>query len=199
MPVQENRFKAVVLGASAGGLEAMSTIFSMLPGDFELPVIVAQHLSPATDGFRFGFYNDLTPLTVKEADDKEAIRKGYIYMAPANYHLLIERDETFALNIDEKVNYSRPSIDVLFESAARVWGSRLIGLLLTGANSDGSRGMGVIKERGGLTIVQDPETAPHPAMPRFAIDSGVVDRVLSLEGIGLFLKKIAPSRSAGIE
>ena len=118
---------------------------------------------------------------------------GRAYVAPPDYHLLIERDETISLSIDEKVNYSRPSIDVLFENATYAWSAGLIGVVLTGANADGARGLRVIKERGGLTVVRDPATAEHPVMPQAAIDATEVDHVLPLEEIGkLLLELVTP-------
>ena len=181
-------YKAIVVGASAGGVEALSKLFSHLGAKFPLSIIVVQHSHPSGDSYLAEFFNGKYALTVKEAHDKEPIQQGHIYFAPPDYHLLIERDQTFSLNIDEKVNYVRPSIDVLFESAAYVWSSNLIGIILTGANRDGAYGMRLIKEHGGLTIAQDPATAENPVMPKAAIDAGGVDNILSLEGIIKFLK-----------
>ena len=142
-------------------------------------------------------FNNKCTLTIKEADDKEEIRPGFLYFAPPDYHLLIERDETFSLSIDARVNYSRPSIDVLFESAVYVWSSGLIGILLTGANNDGAHGMRLIKEHGGLTIAQDPATAEYPVMPKAAIDAAAVDKILSIEGIGEFLRAFSDTLDKG--
>ncbi|MGB5686108.1 MAG: chemotaxis protein CheB, partial [Candidatus Electrothrix sp.] len=123
------RYRAIVVGASAGGVEAFVHIFSKLPPLFSLPIIFVQHLHKDQDSTLARFYNDRTLLKVEEAEEKEQIQAGYIYIAPPDYHLLIERDETFSLSVDEKVNYSRPSIDVLFDSAADVYGADLIGVL----------------------------------------------------------------------
>jgi two-component system chemotaxis response regulator CheB len=185
--MKKNEYKAIVIGTSAGGLAALSKLFACLPARFLLPVSVVQHIGPTANGFRYTYFNNECPLAIKEADEKEKIRPGFIYFAPPDYHLLIERDETFSLSIDARVNYSRPSIDVLFESAAYAWSSGLIGILLTGASSDGAHGMRLIKEHGGLTIAQDPATAEYPVMPQAAIDAGVVDRVMTLKEIGEFL------------
>ena len=190
--IQCSRLRAVVIGVSAGGTEALPPLFTRLSKEFPLSIVVVQHLHHTQDGSFTERLNDRYDITVKEADEKEPIREGCVYFAPANYHLLIERDETFSLSIDEKVNYSRPSIDVTFESAAGVWSSRLIGIVLTGASSDGARGLCQIKERGGLTLAQDPETAAYPFMPQAAIDTGRVDRVLTLAEIGDFLKDLEP-------
>jgi two-component system chemotaxis response regulator CheB len=175
-------------------MEALSELFSYLPGGFPLPIIVVQHLHPTGEGYLYDYLNDRCALTVKEAGDKESIRPGHIYFAPPDYHLLVERDETLALSIDEKVNYARPSIDVLFESAAHVWSSDLIGVILTGVNHDGARGLRLIREYGGLTIAQDPATAEYPVMPQAAIDAGGVDRILPLDEIGGFLSTLKAPR-----
>ncbi len=131
--------------------------------------------------------NHRCELPVKQADEKEKILQGSVYFAPPNYHLLVEDDHTFSLTVDPAVNYARPSIDVLFETAASAYGSRLIGVILTGANSDGSLGLKKIKEMGGLTIVQAPESAEVDAMPKAAISAVRPDHVLDLEGVGSLL------------
>lgn len=174
-------------------MEALSNLFSYLPGGFPLPIIVVQHLAATQDGYLFEHFNRKCALLVKEAHEKETILPGHIYFAPPGYHLLIERDETFSLSMDEKVNHSRPSIDVLFESAVRVWSCALIGIILTGANHDGAYGMRLIKEHGGLTIAQDPATAEYPVMPQAAIDQTDIDRILPLGGIESFLNMLAQS------
>ena len=177
------KYRAVVIGASAGGIHAIKAIIMALPSNFHLPVIIVQHISPLSDNYWITLMDSLSALTVKEADEKEKIRKGTIYITPPNYHLLIERDETFSLSIDPKVNYARPSIDVLFESAADVYKDQLIGVILTGANSDGANGLRRIKEYGGLAIVQDPATAESASMPAAAIAATQVDYILPLEEI----------------
>lgn len=177
------KYRAVVIGASAGGIHAIKAIIMALPGNFHLPIIIVQHISPLSDNYWITLMDSLSALTVKEADEKEKIRKGTIYITPPNYHLLIERDETFSLSIDPKVNYARPSIDVLFESAADVYKDQLIGVILTGANSDGANGLRRIKEYGGLAIVQDPATAESASMPTAAIAATQVDYILPLEEI----------------
>lgn len=183
-------YRAIVIGSSAGGLNALLVLFLALPEDLPLPIIVVQHIHPTESGFLAHFYNSKTGLPVKEAIDKEKIQPGHIYFSPANYHLLIEHNETFALSIDPKVNYSRPSIDVLFESAAHVWTNKLIAIILTGANQDGARGMSLIREFGGITLAQDPKSAEYPYMPQAAIDQGGVKHILSLDQIGIFIKKL---------
>ncbi|HEX2556963.1 MAG TPA: chemotaxis protein CheB, partial [Nitrososphaera sp.] len=126
----------------------------------------------------------------KDADEKEAIRPGFVYFAPPNYHLLVESDHTFSLSIDPKVHFTRPSVDVLFESAADAYGARLIGIILSGANQDGAAGLRYIKQRGGLTIVQDPADAEVSYMPRSAIEVAHPDHVLTASGICKFLSEL---------
>ncbi|MCF8070024.1 MAG: chemotaxis protein CheB [Desulfobacterales bacterium] len=184
---RENRFEAVVVGVSAGGLKALQVILSELDKKFHPSVIIVQHISPAADNFLPRFLNKKSALPVKQADEKEVIKSGYVYIAPPDYHLLVEEDKTFSLSVDGKINYARPCIDVLFETAAYAYGAALVGLLLTGANRDGSQGLKKIKEAGGLTIVEDPKTAEVPIMPQGAIKTLDVDHILSLRTIAPFL------------
>ena len=176
-------YEAIVIGVSAGGMNAMKLIFSLLPKDFNIPIIIVQHISPRSDNQWINLLNDKSNLYIKEADEKEEIEQGKVYIAPANYHLLIERNKTFSLTIDERVNYARPSIDVLFESAADAYKNKLVGIILTGSNNDGTSGMKRIKEYGGLTIVQDPATAESFYMPASAIAAVQIDYVLPLDSI----------------
>ncbi len=184
------KYNAVVIGSSAGGLNALRTLLRNINKDFGMPVIIVQHISPDSENYLIHILNDLKRLKVKEADEKEKPLPGYAYVAPPNYHLLIESDQTFTFTVDERVNYARPSIDVLFETAAEVYREHLIGIILTGANSDGSLGLKRIKELGGLVIVQDPETAEADSMPRAAIHACTVDHVLGLEEISAFLNRL---------
>lgn len=177
------RYQVVVIGASAGGVAAITELLSTLSASYSLPTIIVQHLHPLQDITFVKYLDHESVLTIKEADEKETIKAGHAYFAPPNYHLLIEDDRTFSLSIDERVNYARPSIDVLFESAADVYGEKVIGVILTGANNDGAQGLRSIKECGGLTIVQDPETAEAPVMPRAAIAATQADHVLTLPQI----------------
>ncbi len=186
--IRRRCLKAIVVGASAGGVQALDTLLSLLPADLQVPLVIVQHIHPAEDDGLAGVFAHRCPLVIKDAEDKEEIRAGTVYFAPPDYHLLIERAGTFALSVDEKVNYARPSVDVLFESAAHVWHSQLLAIVLTGANNDGAQGIRVVKACGGTTIAQDPATAPYAAMPQAAIDTGALDRVLSLEGIGEFIR-----------
>ncbi|MEE8398903.1 MAG: chemotaxis protein CheB [Desulfobacterales bacterium] len=177
--------EAVVIGASAGGFGALPQVLAALPANFPAPVIIAQHMHPHShDGFLTDTLDSKCLLQVKEAEEKEVLKAGIIYLAPANYHLLIEKDKTLSLSTEDKVNYSRPSIDVLFESAAEVFGRRMVGVILTGGNSDGAAGLKKVKAVGGLTLVQDPEGAEAATMPRAAIENCHVDRVLPLADLG---------------
>ncbi|PJZ26426.1 chemotaxis protein CheB [Leptospira hartskeerlii] len=181
-------YEAIVIGVSSGGLNALMKILPFLPENYPCPIVVVQHVSPRSDGYWIESMNRTCNLNVKEADEKEKIERGNIYMAPANYHLLVEKDKTFSLSTEARVNFARPSIDVLFGSAADAYGDGLIGLILTGSNSDGAIGLRKIKEEGGLTIVQDPETAESPSMPLYAISASSVDHILPLDEISGFLK-----------
>lgn len=181
-----SQYEAIVIGTSAGGPAALMEMLPMFPLGYALPVIIVQHIHPTQVHF-VSHYAQRCHLAVKEANDKEAIRPGCVYFAPSNYHLLVEDDRSFSLSVDDKVNYSRPSIDVLFESAADVYGPRLIGVILSGANNDGARGLRRIKQQGGLAVVQDPATAQSPAMPRAALELARVDYVLPLADLGKLL------------
>lgn len=187
-------FEAIVIGVSAGGKDALEAFFSSLPGNFPLPLIVIQHRLVTADNYLIELLNERCNLTVKEMDEKESVKPGIIYIAPPAYHLLIEDDKTFSFSYDQPVCYARPSVDVLFESASDVYGPNLIGIVLTGANHDGSAGLKKIKERGGLTIVQNPETAEYDSMPKAAIAVTEIDHILPLDQIGPFLVKLVCSK-----
>lgn len=189
-------YQAIIIGGSAGGVEALEIILSALPEDFALPVLVVQHLHPSDDGSFARHLAGTTRLPVVEPCDKERIERGRVYVAPANYHLLVERNGTISLSVDERVNWSRPSIDVLFESAARAWGDAVIAVILSGANADGAKGMPAVKDAGGLTIAQDPASAESAVMPQTAIDTGEVDEVLRAEEIGPRLVELGTRKSA---
>lgn len=176
-------FKAVVIGTSFGGLEALKLILPRFDNDFPIPVVVVLHIGSHRNDIFVDYLNSICQLTVKEVDEGEAVSPGHIYFAPPNYHLLVNDNNTFALSTDEKVNFSRPAIDVLFESAAWVYKKSLIGVILTGANSDGAVGMKTIKRLGGTTIVQNPSGAISPVMPEFAIEASTPDFVLEIEDI----------------
>ena len=186
-------YEAIVIGVSSGGLKALKLIFSALPSDFAVPVIIVQHIGPRSENSWIKLLNDSCAIPIKEADEKEKVGTGNIYVAPSNYHLMIEEDKTFSLTIDERVNFARPSIDVLFESAAEAYKEKLIGIILTGANNDGTKGVKRIKERGGMVIIQDPNTAESSYMPASAIAAIQPDYILELDQIGELLMKITLS------
>lgn len=186
----ETHYRAVVIGASAGGLAAMTEVLKNLKPSFCLPVLLVQHISPNVESYLAGHFSNRSSLKVKEADDKDPIQRGNLYIAPPNYHMMVDFDRTIALSVEPPVNFSRPSIDVLFESAAYHYGNELIGIVLTGANSDGAEGLAKIKQRGGLTIVQSPESSEAQVMPEAAIEAVDVDHILPLDEIGLLLNEI---------
>lgn len=180
------RYRIVVIGTSYGGVEALERLLPALAPGLPVPVVVVQHRSRDTDDGLCEFLRDHCPLPVVEPNDKAAVEPGRVYVAPRDYHLLVE-DGRFALSVDAPVTYARPSIDVLFESAADVYGAGAIGVVLTGANRDGARGLARIKERGGFALVQDPEEAVSRAMPEAAAAAAKVDRVLRLGEIAPLL------------
>lgn len=188
-----NQLEAVVIGVSAGGLKALVTILAYLPADYHLPVIIVQHMLEGSDSFLVDYLNEQVSICVKEAADKETIRPGYVYVAPPGYHLLIEDERLFSLSIDPKVNYSRPSIDVLFDSAAFAFQEKCLGIVLTGANRDGSAGLRNIKMNGGQAIIQDPSTAEYNIMPLAAMSMVKADHILTLDEIGKYLLELQPS------
>ena len=180
-------YEAVVIGVSAGGLYALTHILGALPAGFPAPVIVVQHRSRDERFLLEEVLQTKCRVHIKQADEKEEIMPGIVYVAPADYHLLIEKDKTFSLSFDEPVNYSQPSIDILFETAAEVYKNKLLGIILTGANSDGAKGIKSIRKRGGITIAQQPDTADYPVMPKAAIKTGSIQHVMTLDQIRDFL------------
>jgi two-component system chemotaxis response regulator CheB len=186
----KGQYKMIVIGASAGGLTALESILARLPEKFPVSIVIVQHLLPTNDSILNDLLNRHCALSVKEAEDKEPIKSGVVYTAPANYHLLIEPDFSFALNVDLKVNFSRPSIDALFDSASECYQSQLIGVLLTGANEDGAQGLSKIQNNGGLVIVQDPATAEVATMPAAGLELTQTPHVLALEGISDLIMEV---------
>jgi two-component system chemotaxis response regulator CheB len=181
--------RLAVVGASWGGMDALGRLVEALEPTNTLAIAVAQHRSADADSTLVRYLGKRSALPVVEADDKSAIEPGRVYIAPPDYHLFVEPG-SFALSTEGAVRFSRPSIDVLFETAADAYGAELVAVVLTGANDDGCRGVLAVKEAGGLTIAQDPATAERPEMPEGAIGSGAVDLVLPLEGIALELNRL---------
>jgi len=191
MPGVNEKYKAIVIGASAGGLHALSGILQNLPPDYSIPIMVVQHRVKDQRYLLEEVLQSKCKIQIKQADEKENIQSGFVYIAPPDYHLLIENDKTFSLSSDEQVRYSRPSIDVLFQSAAIVYRDFLIAIILTGANDDGAEGIITVKKYGGLTIAQDPAEAQFPFMPKAAIETKEVKHIWKLPEIQNFLLKIA--------
>ncbi|MBI5848832.1 MAG: chemotaxis protein CheB [Nitrospirae bacterium] len=185
------QFCAVAAGVSMGGVEALSLLLGGLPAGFPLPLLIVHHISAASESDLAKLLKTHCAIQVKEADEEEKIMPGTAYLAPPNYHMLVERDETLALSVDQPVNFARPSVDVLFESAADVFGPGLIGIILTGAGSDGARGLKMIQDRGGLVIIQDPADAEADSMPRSALAAVRADYVLPLKEMPLLLCNLA--------
>lgn len=185
------RFQALVIGVSTGGVSALKLILGALPADFPIPVLVVTHITPDSDDGLAVLLDMLSSIRVKEADEQERMTPGTVYLAPANYHLLVERDGSLAFSIDAPVNFARPSVDVLFESAADVYGTALIGVILTGAGFDGSKGLLKIKNRGGIAIVQDPADAEMASMPRSALQLLEADHIITLNEMpGLLIRLV---------
>ena len=180
-------YDLIVIGASWGGLHAVGEILAALPEDTDAAVVIAQHRrADAVEGGLAGLLRHRTGLPVADVDDKAPIQRGRVYLAPPDYHLLIQNGY-FSLSKDAHVHYARPSIDVLFESAADAYGDRVIGVILTGANADGAQGLAEVKRRGGVAVVQDPGTAERREMPSAALAATAADAVLPLAEIGPFL------------
>lgn len=183
-------FEIVVVGASTGGLKALQVVLSGLPAEFSLPLVIVQHRGKGTDTGLCDFLARNSILPVTEPEDKEKVLPGHAYLAPRDYHLLLESGG-FALSTDGPVGFARPSIDVLFESAADEYRDRVIGVILTGANRDGARGLAAIKAHGGLTMVEDPQTAACREMPDAAIKLTKVDWILPVQEMAAGLQKLS--------
>lgn len=183
-------YRIVVVGTSWGGLAALRELVSCLPSDLRLPVVVVQHRHKHSDYTLASFLQDRTSLPVCEVEDKMPIEAGRVYVAPADYHLLVEPD-SFALSVDEPIRYSRPSIDLMFTSAAHSFGAATIGVVLTGANADGAEGLKRIVDRGGVALVQEPATAESPTMPAAAIKAVRGAQVMTVTRIGAEVARLA--------
>ena len=186
--------ECVVVGGSAGAIEALLKILPALPREFPLPILVVVHLPPDGRSLLPEIFGQRCRVTVKEAEDKETIQSGVVYFAAPNYHLLVEADHTLSISSDEPILYSRPSIDVLFESAADAFGTGLLALVLTGANSDGAAGAKAVCAAGGMVWVQKPEEAEASLMPRSALEACPQARALNLAEIAQEIERIATNR-----
>jgi len=185
------RIDAIVIGASAGGVDALSTLLPALPAGAAASTFVVLHLPRERPSLLVNIFAPKCAQPVREAQDKEPIERGVIYFAPPDYHLLVDAGPQLALSADEPVNYSRPAIDVLFESAADYYGERLLGIILTGGNHDGAAGLQAVRQAGGMSIVQQPSEAQAPFMPELALRQGEVDAVLTVAQIATLLRTLA--------
>ena len=186
--------EAVVLGGSAGALEAMNVLVAALPADCAVSVALVIHLPPTRPCRLAEVLGARCALQVREIEDKEPVVPGVVFVAPPGYHALVERGRTFALSMDDLVHFSRPAIDVLFESAAEAYGDRLAGVILSGANADGARGLAAIARGGGVCVVQAADTALARDMPQAAIAATPGARVLSVEDMATWLGAVARDR-----
>ncbi|SAK59748.1 chemotaxis-specific methylesterase [Caballeronia pedi] len=188
-----DRIGAIVIGASAGGVEALNQLLPALPKTFAPPVLVVVHVRQGQPSLLPGLFAARCELVIEEPFDKDEIAPGTVYFAPPGYHMLVESEDgaapAIALSVDPPVRFSRPSVDVLFESAAHAYGARLLGIVLSGANDDGARGARAIRDAGGACWAQDPATAPAPAMPLAAIAQGAVNEVLTLDDMAMRLSR----------
>lgn len=187
-----NATDAIVVGASAGGVSALLAVFGALPADYTIPLLCVLHLPDGRHSQLAEVFSRRLQRPVQEARDKEPVRPGMIYVAGPSYHLSVERDRSLSLSQEDRVHFSRPSIDILFESAADAYGEGLVGVLLTGANEDGARGLARIKHNGGTTVIQDPHEAQVAVMPEAALALHRPDHILPLNGIGQLLAKLEP-------
>jgi two-component system, chemotaxis family, protein-glutamate methylesterase/glutaminase len=181
------RVDAIVMGASAGGVEALMALLPALSASFDLPIFIVLHLPRDRPSILADIFARKCRMRVCEAQDKELVRPGTVYFAPPDYHLLIDSGPQLSLSADELVHHSRPSIDVLFESAVDVYGARLLGIVLTGANEDGAEGLAAILSAGGITIIQQPESAQVKQMVISALNRNPTSQVLDLPGIAALL------------
>ena len=185
--------RAVAIGASAGGVQALSELLPALSRESQAAVFVVLHLPRDRPSLLVDVFSQKCALAVREAEDKEPVIPGTVYFAPPNYHLLVDAGPQLALSADDLVNHSRPSIDVLFESAAQVYREHLLGIILSGANEDGAEGLAAVHDAGGLTVVQEPQTAQSSAMILSALERRPADLVLDLAGIAGLLQRLCPS------
>jgi two-component system, chemotaxis family, protein-glutamate methylesterase/glutaminase len=186
-----SRCRLAVIGGSAGSLEVLLQVVAQLDSVLTFPILVVLHRKNAQDNVLADLLAGKTQLIVKEAEEKDFLQPGYIYLVPSDYHLLIENDFTISLDVSEKVHFSRPSIDITFESAAAVCGSALCCILLSGANADGVHGLSVVQKHGGIVAVQDPTTAMVPYMPQQAMNAMHMNYVLGVKDIAQLLNRLS--------
>ncbi len=179
-----------LIGGSAGSLKVLLEILPNIKDDLSFPIIIILHRKSTSDSMLAELLNSRTNLIVVEAEEKEKLMAGYIYLAPPDYHMLIEKDKSISLDFSEKLNYSRPSIDITFMAASEIYGKKTTALLLSGANSDGVDGLNIIKQNNGTTLVQDPVTAEVDFMPKQAIMHAKIDLILKPKQIAAFINRI---------
>ncbi len=179
--------KAIVIGGSSGSIDFLLKLLPTLQVPLSLVIILVLHRKNSLESTLAELFSSKTRIPVKEVEDKDVAEPGSIYVAPADYHLLIEKNHEFSLDTSEKVNFSRPSLDVTFESAAEVYGNTLVGVILSGANADGSNGLKAIKQKGGLIIAQKPETAQVAYMPQQAILNNTIDFIFNVNELATFI------------
>ncbi|MGN6617018.1 MAG: chemotaxis protein CheB [Ilyomonas sp.] len=182
--------KLLIAGGSSGSMEVILEFLPLLKRNLSIAIVIVLHRKNFSDSALIELFSSKTFLPVKEAEDKEIIKQSVIYVASADYHLLIEKNKTFSLDYSEKINYSRPSIDVSFESAADTFKENVVGLLLSGANADGADGLAAIKQCNGITAVQDPATASVPFMPKYAMERIKIDYILKPSQMADFINEI---------
>ena len=183
--------KAFIIGGSAGSLEVLLKVLPNVRTDIPFPIIIVVHRKHGADSLLPALLSTRTALRVKEVDEKEEITAGTVYIAPSDYHLLIEQNETFSLDYSEKINYSRPAIDATFQTAAEVYKTKLACLLLSGSNSDGVNGLKYVKSWGGTTLIQDPDSAQVAYMPAQAQLNVAIDQVLAIEDMAAFINLLS--------
>ena len=196
MPSSIGRFDVVVVGVSAGGVDLLMKILPELPAGFPVPIVVCLHAAAGTTTDLAVMLDSRAAVQVREAQDKDPLEPGTVYLAPGGYHLLLERDRTCSLSLEPPVRYARPSIDVLFDSAAHAFRERVLAVVLSGANDDGAQGARRIKAAGGLVIVQDPATAQVPDMPRATLAAVTVDHKVTPDRLAKLLVILTGQREA---
>lgn len=184
----------VTIGASAGGMDAIASFLGKLGDSFEFPVLITKHLAEGDEFGLIDILNKSSKVSVELVDDKQKIESGHVYLAPGGYHLQVEEEGLMSLSADERVAHSRPSIDVLFQTAADVYGRSVIAVILTGANRDGAAGIRAVHKKGGVTIAQNPDSAEVHIMPKEAISTGCVDHVLELDEIAPFVLNLTETQ-----
>lgn len=190
-PKVDRIIKAIFIGTSAGGVQSLNNLFESIPEGFKIPIVIVLHLGEKpliSSAFR-----PPPGMKILEAEEKEELLPGNIYFAPPNYHLLLEEDQTFSLTTEDKVQFARPALDVTMDSLSQVFGPKLLGIVLTGANEDGADGLKCIKDQGGICVVQDPKDALYPTMPEAAINKVTPDFILNLQQIGSLIGSLKGS------